>query len=109
MGSPDQPNSVGDAVIGVVQQIDTNDRDHPGVPPVGGQLPGGKVGIDCGITEQGKGLPAGGGGYRNQPHRDAGHRVAGEVSARGGPWLPGSSGLDAFQLAGRRPFENQQQ
>lgn len=41
-------------MIGVVQQIDTNDRDHPGVPPVGGQLPGGKVGIDCGITEQGK-------------------------------------------------------
>ncbi len=41
-------------VIGVVQQIDTNDRDHPGAP-VADSCQGGKVGIDCGITEQGQG------------------------------------------------------
>ncbi len=41
-------------VTGVVQQID---NDHPGAPPRADSR-GGKVGIDCGITEQGKDSPA---------------------------------------------------
>jgi hypothetical protein len=32
VSGPDQPDPVGDAVIRVVQQIDTKERDDPGVP-----------------------------------------------------------------------------
>lgn len=50
MCGPDQPDSVGDAVIDAVDEVEAQDRDNPRVPLVWGKMPGRDVGVDGGVA-----------------------------------------------------------